>query len=44
MSPKATKIKFVVRYMLYIQIWLIANIDTKGHQRSSKETRGQARK
>ena len=44
MSPKATKINYVVRYMLYILIWLIANIDTKGHHRLSKGTRGQKRK
>ena len=44
MSPKATKINFVVRYILYIQMWPIANIDTKGHHRSPMDTRGQKRK
>ena len=44
MSPKATKINFVVRYIFYVQIWIIANIDTEGHQISYKDTRGQKQK
>ena len=44
MSPKATKINFVVSCMLYIKKQQITNIDTKSHFRSFKDTRGQKRR
>ena len=44
MSPKATKINFVVSCMLYIKKQQIANIDTKSHFRSFKDTRGQKKR
>ena len=40
MSPKATEINYEVRYILYIQMWSITNINIKGHNRSPKDTRG----
>ena len=44
MSPKVPKINFIVRCMFYIKKYLIANIDTRSHYRSFKDTRGQKRR